>query len=176
MMTGHASHQVGLDADIWLSPMPPRELTRAEREEMSATMVVADDRRDVDPKVWTPGHFAVIKAAASDPEVQRIFVNAAIKRALCREAGSDRAWLRKSAAVVGARLPFPRPDSLPGRQPRMQAAAAGDRRRRLQRQGPQLLVHRRRAPPQAIAGPGSAETGETHVEPPSGLPRGAGGT
>jgi murein endopeptidase len=65
MITGHASHQVGLDADVWLTPMPRRELTRAEREEMSATMVVADDRRDVDPKVWTPGHFAVIKAAAS---------------------------------------------------------------------------------------------------------------
>jgi penicillin-insensitive murein endopeptidase len=95
MFTGHASHQVGLDADIWLSPMPSRELTRAEREEMSATMVVAEDRRDVDPKVWTPGHFAVIKAAAQDPLVQRIFVNAAIKKALCREAGSDRAWLEK---------------------------------------------------------------------------------
>jgi penicillin-insensitive murein endopeptidase len=95
MITGHASHQVGLDADIWLTPMPPRKLTRAEREEMSATMVVADDRSDVDPKVWTPGHFAVIKAAASDPLVQRIFVNPAIKKALCREAGSDRAWLEK---------------------------------------------------------------------------------
>ena len=22
MLTGHASHQVGLDADIWLTPMP----------------------------------------------------------------------------------------------------------------------------------------------------------
>ena len=41
MRTGHASHQVGLDADIWLTPMPDRELTRQEREEMSATMVVA---------------------------------------------------------------------------------------------------------------------------------------
>jgi penicillin-insensitive murein DD-endopeptidase len=95
MFTGHASHQVGLDADIWLSPMPSRELTRAEREEMSATMVVAEDRRDVDPKVWTPGHFAVIKAAAQDSLVQRIFVNPAIKKALCRQAGSDRAWLEK---------------------------------------------------------------------------------
>ena len=54
MITGHASHQVGLDADIWLRPMPDRELTRQEREEMSATMVVADSRKDVDPKVWTP--------------------------------------------------------------------------------------------------------------------------
>ena len=95
MLTGHASHQVGLDADIWLTPMPPRELTRAEREEMSATMVVAPDRKDVDPNVWTPAHTALIKAAAEQPEVQRIFVNAAIKKALCREAGSDRAWLSK---------------------------------------------------------------------------------
>src|SRR5438445_13776280 len=95
MLTGHASHQVGLDADIWLTPMPPRELTRAEREEMSATMVVAPDRKEVDPNVWTPAHTALIKAAAEQPEVQRIFVNAAIKKALCREAGSDRAWLSK---------------------------------------------------------------------------------
>ncbi|MEA2937710.1 MAG: penicillin-insensitive murein DD-endopeptidase [Alphaproteobacteria bacterium] len=95
MITGHASHQVGLDADIWLTPMPDRELTRKEREEMSATMVVAPDRKDVDPNVWTPAHFAIIKAAAQEPEVQRIFVNAAIKKALCREAGTDRAWLSK---------------------------------------------------------------------------------
>src|SRR5882724_2272336 len=41
MMGGHASHQVGLDTDIWLTPMPDRELSREEREEMMATMVVA---------------------------------------------------------------------------------------------------------------------------------------
>src|SRR6202140_1933040 len=69
MITGHASHQAGLDADIWLTPMPNRTLSRNEREEMSATMVVAADRRDVDPKVWTPAHLAVIKTAAKDPEV-----------------------------------------------------------------------------------------------------------
>jgi penicillin-insensitive murein endopeptidase len=37
MLTGHASHQIGLDADIWLTPMPKRQLSRNEREEMSAT-------------------------------------------------------------------------------------------------------------------------------------------
>jgi len=95
MLTGHASHQVGLDADIWLTRMPDRELTREEREEMSATMAVAPSRLDVDPKVWTPAHGALIKAAAEDPKVQRVFVNAAIKKALCREAGGDRDWLDK---------------------------------------------------------------------------------
>ena len=95
LLAGHASHQVGLDADIWLTQMPDHELTQEERETMMATMVVAEDRKDVDPKVWTPAHVALIKAAAEDPAVTRIFVNAAIKKALCRDAGSDRAWLSK---------------------------------------------------------------------------------
>jgi penicillin-insensitive murein DD-endopeptidase len=95
MLGGHASHQIGLDADIWLTPMPDRELTRKEREEMSATNVVAADRRDVDPSIWTPQHAALIKTVAEDPEIERIFVNAAIKKALCRDTGSDRSWLQK---------------------------------------------------------------------------------
>ena len=95
MITGHASHQVGLDADIWLTPMPKRELAREEREETSATMAVAPSRLDVDPTVWTPAHGALIRAAAEDPKVQRVFVNAAIKKALCREAGGDGDWLNK---------------------------------------------------------------------------------
>lgn len=101
MITGHASHQVGLDVDLWLTPMPNRELSREEREDMSATMVVAEDRKDVDPKVWTPAHVAIIKAAAEDSAVERIFVNAAIKKALCRDAGSDRGWLHKVRAWWG---------------------------------------------------------------------------
>jgi penicillin-insensitive murein endopeptidase len=94
-LSGHASHQIGLDADIWLTPMPDHLLSREEREDMSATMMVREDRLDIDPKVWTPGHLAVIRDAAQEPSVQRIFVNAAIKKALCREAKGDRSWLSK---------------------------------------------------------------------------------
>jgi penicillin-insensitive murein endopeptidase len=101
MRNGHYSHQVGLDADIWLTPMPDRTLTRQEREEMMSTVVVAADGKDVDPKVWTPAHFAIIRAAAKDPAVSRIFANPAIKKALCREAGRDRAWLRKVRVWYG---------------------------------------------------------------------------
>jgi penicillin-insensitive murein endopeptidase len=101
MFTGHASHQVGLDADIWLTPMPKRQLSRNEREDMSAVMMVRGDRLDIDPNVWTPTHLNVIRAAAQEPTVQRIFVNAAIKKALCREAKGDRGWLSKVRPMYG---------------------------------------------------------------------------
>ena len=68
---------------------------------MSAVMMVRDDRLDIDPKVLTPGHLAVIRAAALEPTVQRIFVNAAIKKALCREAKGDRSWLSKVRPMYG---------------------------------------------------------------------------
>jgi penicillin-insensitive murein endopeptidase len=101
MLTGHASHQVGLDADIWLTPMPNRQLSRNEREEMSAVMMVRRDRLDIDPTTWTPTHLRVIRAAAEEPAVERIFVNAAIKKALCREAKGDRNWLNKVRPMYG---------------------------------------------------------------------------
>src|SRR3569623_3285698 len=90
MFTGHASHQIGLDADILRTPMPNRSLTRVERENMSAVQMVRHDRLDIDPRVWTPDHLKVIRAAAEAPQVARIFVNAAIKQALSREATGDR--------------------------------------------------------------------------------------
>jgi penicillin-insensitive murein endopeptidase len=94
-LSGHASHQIGLDADIWLTPMPDHMLSREDREEMSAVMMVRPDRLDVDPQVFTAGHVLVLRDAAQEPSVQRIFVNAAIKKALCREAKGDRSWLSK---------------------------------------------------------------------------------
>ena len=103
--TGHASHQTGLDVDIWLTPMPTRTLTTEERERMGAPSVVAANWNDIEPTAWTAGHAALIRLAAKQPEVTRVFANAAIKKALCREAGSDRtapdkasldrAWLAK---------------------------------------------------------------------------------
>ena len=125
MLTGHASHQVGLDADIWLTPMPDRELTPQEREEMSATDMVAADKKDVDPAVWTPAHLAIIKAAATEANVERIFVNAAIKKALCRDARGDRTWLHKVRPMWGhnyhfhirMRCPDDEPDCKPQEPP-----------------------------------------------------------
>jgi penicillin-insensitive murein DD-endopeptidase len=108
MLTGHASHQVGLDADIWLTPMPDRRLTEKEREELSATSMLASDGVSVDPAVWTEAHGRLLKRAASLPGVERIFVHPAIKKAVCEAAGNDKehAWLRKIRAYWGHHYHF----------------------------------------------------------------------
>ncbi|HVC55454.1 MAG TPA: penicillin-insensitive murein endopeptidase [Stellaceae bacterium] len=94
MLTGHASHQLGIEADIWLTPMPARRLSAAERDEMPATDLVAADGYDIDPQTWRARDRRLLEVAARSPGVARIFVNPAIKRALCREAGGNRSWLR----------------------------------------------------------------------------------
>ena len=91
----HASHQIGLDADIWLTPMPARTLSTSEREHLSAVNMVASDWNDVDPAAWTAAQRAFIRVAAQQPEVERILVNPAIKKALCRDTTGDRGWLHK---------------------------------------------------------------------------------
>ncbi len=95
MLSGHSSHQTGLDADIWLEPMPPRLLSEEERETIAARSVLRAGTRTVDPERFGPSHVALIRRAASYPEVARIFVHPGIKQALCAAAGADRAWLRK---------------------------------------------------------------------------------
>ncbi len=72
---------------------------------MSATNVVREDGLDVN-KDWTPQHMEAIKAAAQDSSVQRIFVNAAIKKAICREAKGDRTWLEKVRPMYGHNYHF----------------------------------------------------------------------
>lgn len=95
MLTGHASHQIGLDADIWLTPMPGHRMTRQERENLSATSMLGPDKVHVDPSVFTAKHAAIIARAASYPQVERVLVHPGIKKALCEAKGLDRSNLHK---------------------------------------------------------------------------------
>jgi penicillin-insensitive murein endopeptidase len=95
MNGGHASHQIGLDADIWLRVPQAAALSQSARETIDSDDVVTPDGKGVNGD-WLPVHHALIKLAAEDPAVARIFVNAAIKKALCEaEPPGDRGWLRK---------------------------------------------------------------------------------
>ena len=84
---GHKSHQVGLDVDIWFMPMPDHVLNQDERDKIVALDLVAANGKDVDRKKWTSADVAFIRTAAEQPEVERVLVNAAIKKELCRVQG-----------------------------------------------------------------------------------------
>ena len=93
---GHMSHQIGLDVDIWFMPEPDHTLSKDEREKISATNLVADDWKHINPKTWSPADVAFIRTAAEQPEVERVLVNAAIKKELCRVKDSKHdSWMDK---------------------------------------------------------------------------------
>ena len=94
MLTGHASHQSGLDVDIWMLPPDRLNLTRQEREDLSS-ISMRRERGAFTNAQWSPQHEAILKAAASDPRVARIFVFPGAKVAMCNSATGDRSWLNK---------------------------------------------------------------------------------
>jgi penicillin-insensitive murein DD-endopeptidase len=101
MTSGHASHQIGLDADVWWLPPHRLDLTRSERESISSIPVRSADQRSVTEN-WTPSARALLRAAALDTRVDRIFVAAAVKIEICKSAtAADKVWLRKVRPVAG---------------------------------------------------------------------------
>src|SRR5215472_13116433 len=58
--------------------------------------MVATDGKHVDDKIWSPADVAFIRTAAEQPEVERVLVNAAIKKEPCRVEGKDDVlWMSK---------------------------------------------------------------------------------
>jgi penicillin-insensitive murein DD-endopeptidase len=101
MTSGHASHQIGLDADVWMLPPGRLNLSRQEREDISSIPVRSADQRSVTEN-WSRSHHALLRAAASDPRVDRIFVAAAVKIEMCKTAtAGDKKWLQKIRPVAG---------------------------------------------------------------------------
>jgi penicillin-insensitive murein endopeptidase len=107
MLSGHASHQIGLDADIWLTPMPDRTMTYEEREVVPEASVLKSSMVQVDNRKWTRAHQRLIVRAASYPQVERVFVHPAIKKKLCDTLeGSDRTVLNKIRPIYGHHYHF----------------------------------------------------------------------
>ncbi len=106
MRTGHASHQIGLDADIWMLPPARLTLSRQERETISSISIRTEDQTRINGN-WTGAHQALLRLAASDPRVDRIFVAAAAKIAMCKTATrADKAWLQKIRPLYGHNTHF----------------------------------------------------------------------
>ncbi|PKA43980.1 penicillin-insensitive murein endopeptidase [Rhizobium sullae] len=102
MFNGHTSHQIGLDADIWLMPMPTRRMTAEEREDLPFTTMLQKEKfLTINPRVWTQSHAELLMLAASYPQVERIFVNPAIKKKMCDTWRGDRTNLGKLRPIYG---------------------------------------------------------------------------
>ena len=94
MPYGHASHQAGLDADVWLDLSPKPRVPAAARERIPEQSLVLPDESAADPRLFTPAHARLIRLAAELPGVDRVLVNHGIKRSLCA-AHAGEAWLRR---------------------------------------------------------------------------------
>ena len=101
MSYGHASHQIGLDADVWFQHIPHRQaLPRREAEQRPMISVVDRATGQLRFDRWSPLYRDVLRFVVQQPEVERIFVNPVIKQALCRDP-ANHVWLRKIRAWWG---------------------------------------------------------------------------
>lgn len=105
MTSGHASHQMGLDADIWMLPARRLDLSRSERESISSVNVRSADQTRV-TEAFTYGHMALLRAAALDPAVDRIFVTPPVKIAMCNAETGNKDWLQKIRPLQGHNYHF----------------------------------------------------------------------
>ncbi len=94
MLTGHRSHQIGLDIDVWMRPADNLRLSRKAREEISSISMRRAKGAFVN-SAWTRAHHEIIKAAAKDKAVARIFVFPGAKVQMCNDEKGNRNWLRK---------------------------------------------------------------------------------
>ncbi len=99
--SGHASHQVGLDADIWFERQPGARRTPAERENPRLRSLVLSNDSGIDDSVFSQQHVLLLRTAAEMPNLDRMFVNKWIKQRICNTATGNRSWLRKLVPWYG---------------------------------------------------------------------------
>ncbi len=105
MLSGHRSHQIGLDIDIWMLPPKRLNLSQNERENLSSISMRRAKGAYTNDN-WTNQHRELLKAAASDPQVARIFVFPGAKVDMCKWAKGNRSWLRNIRPWYGHHYHF----------------------------------------------------------------------
>jgi penicillin-insensitive murein endopeptidase len=91
MPSGHRSHQIGLDVDLWYGP----PIKAASPGQTLVGPVLVELRTSKLRPAWNKRVARLIEVAATDPAVDRIFVHPAIKRALCQDKDRRGPWLQR---------------------------------------------------------------------------------
>src|SRR3546814_14916209 len=95
MPSGHRSHQMGLDADIWYRLDAPPSAVDADQWKM-----VQSGGRGIDRARWTSRQAQTLRLAGEETRGARIFVNPANNQAQCGRTWRERArsmrreWVR----------------------------------------------------------------------------------
>lgn len=104
-LSGHRSHQSGLDVDFWMLPPKRLDLTRTERENLSSISLRRANGAYTN-EAYTRQHHEILKVAALDPRTTRIFVFPGAKVRMCNEEKGNKAWLRKIRPWFGHHYHF----------------------------------------------------------------------
>lgn len=105
MLSGHRSHQIGLDVDIWMLPASRVNLSRQKRENISSISLRRSNGAFVNDN-WSRTHHRIIKQAAKDRRVARIFVFPGAKVQMCKDEKGNRKYLRKIRPWYGHHYHF----------------------------------------------------------------------
>jgi penicillin-insensitive murein endopeptidase len=94
----HASHQLGIEFDVWFL-VDPRlmdgPLTVEQRRSLHSYYVADSDANVLLVNKFKPEHEAMIRMAAQKPEVHSIFVHPTIKKRFCADKANHQPWLAK---------------------------------------------------------------------------------
>ena len=105
MLSGHRSHQIGLDIDIWMLPTSRLNLSQKTRENISSVSMRRSGGAFVNDN-WSRAHHRIIREAARDKRVARIVVFPGAKVQMCKDEKGDRRWLRKVRPWYGHHYHF----------------------------------------------------------------------
>ncbi|MCR5084587.1 MAG: penicillin-insensitive murein endopeptidase [Succinivibrionaceae bacterium] len=126
--SAHGSHQIGLDVDVSFDYAEPLK-SSAELRNPRDVLLVKNGKLTRD---FTPDRISLMRLAALDPRVERIFVAPQIKLGICEATASEAgraSWLRKIRPWYGHRghmhIRIACPKDSPGCKPQA-APPAGD--------------------------------------------------
>src|SRR5262245_25846686 len=129
---GHKSHQIGLDVDLWFMPMPDRVLSQKERDNITASNLVAADGKNIDRKIWSSADVAFIRTAAEQPEVETGPGQCCDKKRALPDRGQQGQILDvQGAPLVWPRRPYPCASDMPRRLAGLSCSTSRAVRRRL---------------------------------------------